>query len=114
MRAVADQGAPDMALLTALQAAAILGVDPKTFRSMNAPFIVAGRSRRYTRTLLQQWLERSVRQCQQTQESPPARLKGGKSPGKNTSGAAPGRRSGKSRSESNIIEFEKVAGLRID
>jgi hypothetical protein len=106
-------GAPDLYLLTATEAAAMLNVDVKTFRRMAAPFILAGRSRRYTRALLQSWLERSVVQCLPN-EPPRGKRKPGKSPGKNT--LLPGRvpPTGKSPSGSTIIEFEKAVGLRTD
>lgn len=101
-----------LALLTAKEAAAILRVDVKTFRAMPVPFVTAGLSRRYTRAILASWLERSV-QCP-TPLAPRGKRQGGKLPGSNISGSGQGRRIGRLPSGSNIIEFEKVAGLTIE
>lgn len=107
---MAEPGA--LTLLTAKEAAAILRVDVKTFRAMPVPYITAGLSRRYTVAILQSWLERSV-QCPATQ-APRAKRPRGSSPASNTSGNGRARRTGKSPFGSNIIEFEKVAGLKIE
>ena len=48
----------ELRLLTAKEAAARLGVDVKTFRAMGLPFILAGKSRRYTLALLAEGLRR--------------------------------------------------------
>jgi hypothetical protein len=99
----------DLTLLTAQAAAKILDVDPKTFRKMPVPFIIAGNSRRYTRAILEGWLERSVQQCQQIDQNAGPRR--GKSRVSNTLSSGRGRPSGRSASGSAVIDFEQVAGL---
>lgn len=102
----------NLALLTAAQAAAILDVDPKTFRTMQVPYVLAGKSKRYTRFSLQTWLERSFLQWQPTPERLSEGRRGGKSPAKHTSVSVRGRHIGKSASASTIVEFEKALGLK--
>jgi hypothetical protein len=48
----------DLTLLTAADAAAMLGIDPKTFRGLGAPYVQIGAHRRYTRASLRRWVER--------------------------------------------------------
>ncbi len=98
----------DLTLLTANAAAAILGVDVKTFKKMAVPYILAGRSRRYTRQGLQMWLERSLVDPYGEQFTAGTSVK---SRGSNTSRAAPTARSGISASKSEVVEFAKLLAL---
>ena len=101
---------PELALLTATEAAAILKVDVKTFRRLKVPFVLAGKSRRYTTTILQDWILRSTTQWRAT----PARgkRKAAPIPANSTSRGAKARPTGKLPSESTVIEFARVVGQR--
>ncbi len=58
-----DGSTADLKLLTAAQAAAMLAVDPKTFRTLQVPYIRVRKSKRYTVALLRAWEQRSVQEC---------------------------------------------------
>ncbi len=94
-------------LLTAAEAAAILGIDVKTLRGSDVPYVVISKQRRYTRALLLSWIERSVVTCQS--DHAPLR---GRRPTRSISPKGRGRLSGKPDSGSNLIAFEKAVGLR--
>lgn len=94
-------------LLTAAQAAAILGVDVKTLRDSGVPYVIIRTHRRYTRALLLSWIEGSVVTCQPDH----APLKS-RRPARSISPKRRGRLSGKPDSGSNLIAFEKAVGLR--
>jgi len=96
---------PDLALLTAIEAAKLLRVDTKTLRRMGVTFIRGGGSKRYyTVALLRAWQAERAVKCQQDDAN--------RSQASNISRGVRVRRTGTSTSRSTVVDFEKALGLR--
>jgi hypothetical protein len=102
----------DLMLLTAQQAAALLGVDPKTLRRWGPPYVqMPGGARRFRRSALRVWIE----QHQQEGTSAAvvaAAVSRSRARARNAWSGWKAVARGRSNSASTVLDFAEVAGLR--